>query len=101
MKITKDNFASTIKMLGYEVETEFLPIKGRKFRSDWKITKGSKSCLIEYEGIKGKSRHTSITGYSKDCEKYNLCQLAGYAVFRYTVLNFENVINDLEKFYEK
>jgi hypothetical protein len=99
MKISKDNFAYCAKIFGYQVEPEFKFAPNRKFRADWKITKNQKSCLVEYEGIKGKSRHTSIKGYSTDCEKYNLAQVLGYSVFRYTMLNFDQVITDLEKFY--
>lgn len=101
MKITKQNFQDIANMLGYQVEPEFKFCTTRKFKADWKVAKGNKTCLVEYEGIKGRSRHTSIMGYSKDCEKYNLAQSLGYPVFRYTVINFDQVIIDLEKYFEK
>lgn len=100
MKITKTNFELVAEMLGYHIESEFKFLPDRKFKADWIVSKQGKNCLVEYEGIKGKSRHTSITGYSKDCEKYNLAQIAGYSVLRYTILNFDNVFNDLERFFE-
>jgi len=40
---------------------------------------------FEYEGIfRGKSRHTSVMGYSKDCEKYNHAAVLGWRVIRIT-----------------
>lgn len=41
--------------------------------------------LIEVEGgTKGKSRHTSHDGYSKDLMKYNFAQILGYSRLAYT-----------------
>lgn len=100
MKITKQNFEALAKMQKYQVEPEFRFLLDRKFKADWRVSDGNKTCLVEYEGSYGKSRHTTFTGYAKDCEKYNLAQLAGYTVLRYTVLNFDNVFNDLEKFFK-
>lgn len=96
--INKKNFALKAEFFGYEVEPEFLFLKDRKFRADWKVSKGEKSVLVEYEGINAdKARHTNILGYSKDCEKYNLAQIHGHRILRYTVINFCNVFEDLEK----
>jgi hypothetical protein len=101
LKITKLNFASIIKALGYKVEAEFKFAPNRKFRADWKVSKNGKSCLVEYEGVmSAKSRHTNTIGFSTDCEKYNLAQLLGYVVLRYTLFNFNCVIADLEKFFK-
>jgi hypothetical protein len=80
--------------LGYKwvAELQFAP--PRKFRFDIAIP--SKMIAIEYEGLNSeKSGHTTITGYSSDTEKYNLANDLGWKVYRYTVLNFENMINDL------
>ena len=77
-------------------EKEYMPIKGRKFRFDFYIN--SLNLAIEYEGImSAKARHTSVTGYTKDCEKYNLCTINGYRVLRYTVLNYKQITEDLNK----
>lgn len=96
--INKKNFALKAEFFGYEVEPEFQFLKNRKFRADWKVSKSEKSVLIEYEGINAnKARHTSITGYTNDCEKYNLAQIHGHKILRYTVINFCNVFEDLEK----
>ena len=98
MNITKENFQQIITQIGYKVEPEFRFCPTRKFRADWKVSKNDRSVLIEYEGVvSAKARHTSIKGYSTDCEKYNLMTLMGFKFLRYTVLNFNNVIADLEK----
>jgi hypothetical protein len=53
--------------------------------------------LIEFEGIMAtKSRHTSVTGFTNDCEKYNAAQLLGWKVLRYTVLNKSQFFTDIE-----
>jgi len=53
--------------------------------------------LIEYEGISSrKSRHTTVTGFTNDCEKYNQAQLTGWKVLRYTVLNKSQFFTDIE-----
>lgn len=71
----------------------------RKFRADYAIPE--KMILIEFEGIMiGKSRHTTVTGYTRDCEKYNLAAILGYKVLRYTALNFREVWRDLKMILE-
>lgn len=96
--INKKNFAIKAEFFGYEVEPEFKFLPNRKFRADWKVSKNGKSVLLEYEGINSsKSRHTGITGFSTDCEKYNLAQIHGHKILRYTMINFCNVFKDLEK----
>jgi hypothetical protein len=70
----------------------------RKWRFDFAVFhwNGDKLCAIEYEGLNSrKSRHTTITGYTGDTEKYNAAQLEGWKVLRYTALNYKNVLNDL------
>jgi hypothetical protein len=71
----------------------------RNFRLDYFIP--ALKLGIEYEGIMSeKSRHTTVTGYSKDTDKYRLAALEGINVLRYTPLNYKNVIDDLNEFYE-
>lgn len=66
----------------------------RRFRFDWAIPEFM--IAIEFEGIMSKkSRHTTVTGYSNDCIKYNLAQINGWKVLRYTVINYKNVDKDL------
>lgn len=71
----------------------------RKFRFDYAIL--DHKIAIEYEGIyqnyTGKSRHTSVTGYSNDCEKYNLAVVEGWKVLRYTAKNVQNLDSDIKK----
>ena len=98
MNLNKNIFQPTIEALGYSVKPEFQFSKTHKFRADWLVCKGDQCCLVEYEGIFApKSRHTGVVGYSKDCEKYNLAQIEGYNILRYTAKNFNDAIVDLEK----
>lgn len=79
---------------GKELRAEFRFCPGRRFRADWYIP--SLNVLIEYEGIfAAKSRHTSLAGYSADCEKYNLAQIMGFKVLRYTAHNYAQAQADL------
>lgn len=72
----------------------------RKFRFDWCIPQ--LMIAIEYEGLMSeKSGHTTINGYTKDCEKYNLAQIGGWKVLRYTALNYKNLERDLKKLIKK
>lgn len=74
-------------------EHQFL--ENRKFRFDYCII--SEKIGIEYEGIySGKSRHTSMIGYSNDVIKYNLAVLDGWRVLRYTANNYLSVKNEVE-----
>lgn len=76
------------------LETEFYFAKPRQYRFDFCI----KSLMIgiEYEGLfSEKSRHTTAKGYTGDADKYNLAQQLGYTVYRYTALNYENVLKQL------
>lgn len=68
----------------------------RKFRFDYAIP--FYRIAVEFEGIiSTKSRHTTITGYTRDCEKYNLAQIEGWKVLRYTALNYGNLEQDLKQ----
>lgn len=81
---------------GYTLEKEYKFSKERKFRFDFFVKE--LNCAIEYEGIFSEhSRHTNKIGYSKDTEKYSLAATMGILVLRYTALNYENVLQDLEK----
>lgn len=68
----------------------------RRFRFDWAIP--DMKLAIEYEGIfSKKSRHTTVSGYSTDVEKYNLATTQGWSVLRYTAANYLNFEQDLTK----
>ena len=81
------------KKISYSKEFKFLP--NRKFRFDFYLPDFLTG--IEYEGIiSAKSRHTSLKGFTTDCEKYNLAQINGYTVLRYTALNVSEFSEHLE-----
>lgn len=66
----------------------------RKWRFDFAIPE--LMIAIEYEGLMSeKSGHTTIKGYSKDCEKYNEAIKQGWKLLRYTALNYQNLHDDL------
>ena len=86
-----------IKRINFVEEHKFL--EDRKFKFDVAIVE--EKIAIEYEGLAftgGISRHTTLGGYSKDCEKYNLAVADGWRVLRFTASNyktFELYINKL------
>ena len=80
--------------LSYKSEYKFAP--DRKFRFDWAVITTHCKIGIEYEGLMSKkSGHTTVGGYSKDTEKYNLAQSLGFKVLRYTALTYKNMIRDV------
>lgn len=80
-----------------EIKREYKGIQGRQFRFDWAIP--SLKLAIEYEGLfSATSRHTTITGYSNDCIKYNLATLQGWRVLRYTAKTYPNIDVDIYHF---
>lgn len=84
---------SEFKHLKILSEFKFHPT--RKWRFDFAIVE--KKIAIEYEGIfSARSRHTSITGFTNDCEKYNEAVKLGWRVLRYTAENYSNIICDLK-----
>lgn len=69
----------------------------RKFRYDFLIPE--LKLVIEYEGIiSDKSGHTTITGYNKDCIKYNEIVLNGWRILRYNTINHGSFNSDIQKF---
>lgn len=98
---SEDNIAKMkliLKERGYRFEQEFRFHPTRKWRFD--IAFPGQKIAIEYEGIKvakdGKSRHTTLCGYTADAEKYNAAQSLGWKVLRYTAKNWGNVLDDLK-----
>lgn len=79
-----------------EIRKEFEFDDERKWRFDWCFP--SMLVAIEYEGLmSAKSRHTTVTGFTGDTEKYNTAQALGWKVLRYTALNYKDMIEDLNK----
>ncbi|MBO9657522.1 MAG: hypothetical protein J7527_01730 [Chitinophagaceae bacterium] len=69
----------------------------RKWRFDWCFPDSDVMIAVEYEGIfgKGKSRHTTVNGYTGDTEKYNSASALGWKVFRVTAKNYKTIIQTL------
>ena len=83
-----------LKSLGINYTLEHRFSKKRRFRFD--IALIDYKIAIEYEGLQSKkSRHTTSKGYTEDCTKYNLAQIEGWTVLRYTALSRDNIYNDL------
>lgn len=70
------------------VRAEFLFYNGRRWRFDFAIPE--LRVAVEYEGVGHpgqKTRHTSIVGYSNDCEKYSTASgVLGWRLVRVTAL---------------
>lgn len=78
---------NTLQSRGVGFETEYRFHEKRQFRFDVAIP--DKRIAIEYEGIySSTSRHTTLDGYSKDCDKYNLAAVRGWRVLRFTSKNY-------------
>ncbi len=81
---------------GIMVEREFFFAKPRRWKFDFAVP--DNKIGIEYEGINSKkSRHTTLTGYTGDTDKYNAAQALGYKILRFTALNYRTVLKELEK----
>ena len=84
----------TLHELGFKFETEYRFHPIRKWKFDWAIP--SLKVAVEYEGIMAqKSRHTTVSGFTKDTEKYNAAQILGWVVLRYTTINHKQLKDDL------
>ena len=85
--------------IAYEVEYRFdteKAVKSDRRRFKFDIAIPSLMIAIEFEGINSKkSRHTTPTGYTNDCEKYNLAVKLGWRVLRYTMINEGNFKKDI------
>lgn len=93
----KLHIISVLEASGLNYESEFIFSQERKFRFDWAVPQ---LCIaIEYEGIfSEKSGHTTLSGYMKDVEKYNLATKLGWKILRYTADNYLEIENDLNFF---
>lgn len=63
-----------------EREYKFHP--GRRFRFDFAWPDQKLALEVEGGTHYGKSRHTTGTGFNKDCEKYNEATILGWRVIR-------------------
>jgi very-short-patch-repair endonuclease len=69
------------KLPAPEREHRFHPTRRWRFDFAWP----EHMLAAEVEGLnpRGKSRHTTVTGYRADCEKYNAAALLGWRVLRF------------------
>lgn len=75
-----------------ETEYRFHPKRRWRFDYAWPEHK----VAVEYEGlVSRKSRHVTLTGYTKDCEKYSTAAVMGWKVIRYTALTPEETLAGL------
>ena len=82
----------------YSFTEEYRFDKVRRFKFDW--ANEEKKIAIEYEGLMSeKSGHTTVNGYTSNCDKYNLATILGWKVLRYTALNFKQLETDLKKIF--
>lgn len=81
---------------GIRLEKEFKFAKGRKYRADFALP--DQMIIIEYQGLNSaKSGHSTLVGYTQDTERMKIANDLGYRVLYYTVLNYKNILQDLEK----
>ena len=93
----KSEIEMVLKHGGYDYVKELKFHPSRKWRFDFAIE--SLRIAIEYEGIMSeKSRHTTISGMSADCDKYNAAQLLGWKVLRFTAINYKNLASILMEY---
>jgi hypothetical protein len=83
------------QVCGAKVEAEVRFHETRRWRFDWAWP--ALKVALEYEGIagKGKSRHSTLVGYTEDTIKYAEAQLSGWIVLRMTALTPAEQIVDL------
>lgn len=81
--------------IDYVKEYEFAKPE-RKFRFDYSCP--LRKFYVEYDGLMSKkSRHTTVSGFSKDQEKLNLASSMGWHGCRYSVLNYKQCFADLKR----
>jgi len=91
----KDFIEMALKQSGFEYVKELKFDEVRLFRMDFAIP--SLKFAIEYQGLQSeKSAHTTLKGYTKDTDKKALANDLGWTVREYTILNYKNIIKDLE-----
>jgi very-short-patch-repair endonuclease len=81
---------------GIRLEKEFKFAKGRRYRADFALP--DQRIIIEYQGLNSaKSGHSTLVGYTEDTERMKLANDLGYRVLYYTCINYQNILQDLEK----
>ena len=86
-----------LRLIGCDYDTEYR-FSDRRYMFDIVLLPIGLKIAIEYNGLfSAKSRHTTISGYSKDREKINLAISMGWKVLEYTPLNYTNVVDDVKR----
>ena len=67
-----------------EREYRFHPTRRWRFDFCWPDHMLAVECEGGTWGKKKKSRHTTSSGFEKDCEKYNAAAMLGWSVMRFT-----------------
>ena len=89
------NLAAWCMVNHFTLIPEYLFCEGRKWRADFFIKE--LNCIIEYEGLmSAKSRHTTVTGYTADSDKYNEISKMGFILIRITTINHKSLFTHLE-----
>lgn len=92
----KDFITFALKNSPFEWVAEHQFDESRKFRFDWAIP--SLKFYFEYDGLQSeKSGHTTLVGFTSDTEKRSLATDLGWMGKNYTILNYKNIVKDLEK----
>ena len=86
----KDDIELIFLSLNVKPEREYQFHPTREWRLDWAFL--DRMLAVEYEGMpfRGKSRHTTIGGFSGDCEKYNELALAGWTLLRFNAIHVKS-----------
>lgn len=83
MSAPEEVLAAGLAQAGIPYQREVKLIPGRKHRVDFHIT--GHPLVVEVEGGTWTGgRHTSGSGFEKDCWKYNQLTLLGFQVLRFT-----------------
>lgn len=90
-----------LRAMDIAIVEEYVFHPTRKWRFD--VAVPALKIAFEYEGVfsrgenwTGKSRHTTIKGYTGDIEKYNAATKLGWTVMRYHAGNYKNCYDDME-----
>lgn len=80
-----------------ELKEEYYFCEDREFRFDFALP--AYMIAIEFEGgiFMENSGHNTAKHYTKDTDKYNMATKLGWRVIRYTALNYETVLSQLNE----
>lgn len=88
------DIAMMLRLARIEFVVEYCFHPQRKWRFDFAILEHK--IAIEFEGIfSKKSRHTTVSGYAGDVEKYREAAKLGWTVLRYTAKDYKRVVADV------